>query len=218
MKVAVLGGTGKEGRGLARRMASAGITVSIGSRAEERAKQMAETISQQTGQTVVGHSNWLAAEQADVVFLCVPFGAHQTTLIEIAGVLHGKIVVDVAVPLAAGAPTRYGPPPEGSALGQAQAILEGVCPVVGAFQSIASHSMNADGPLDSDVFILGDDQEAKQTVMELVRRIGAVPVDAGGSEYAPTIEALTPWLIGRNKHYKRPGMGLRLTGLPEEGG
>lgn len=217
MKIAILGGTGKEGKGLARRLARAGLQVIIGSRDGERAGLAARELSQAAGVAVEGCENLEAARRADAAVLCVPFSAHLDTLEQVGGALQGKLLIDVAVPLAPGDPTRYNPPPEGSALAQAQRLLAGVCPVVGAFQSIAARSMNAEGPLDSDVFVLGDDPQAKERAMELVVLAGGRPVDAGGVACAPTIEALTPLLIGLNKRYKRPGIGLRLTGLCLEG-
>lgn len=218
MKVAILGGTGKEGRGLARRLALSGVQVLVGSRDAAKAQALAHELSQATGGSLSGWDNAQAARQADAAVLCVPFSAHQETLGQVAPALAGKLLIDVAVPLAPGDPTRYAPPPEGSALAQAQRLLEGVCPVVGAFQSIAARSMNAEGTLDSHVFVLGDDPQAKRCAMELVRLAGGEPVDAGGTGYASTVEALTPLLIGLNKRYKRPGIGLRLTGLYPEGG
>jgi len=213
MIVAVLGGTGAEGRGLARRLAQSGMEVVIGSRQEEKARLTAEGLAREYGYQVTGATNEAAAAQAHLIVLCVPFSAHRATLTALSTLVEDKIVIDVAVPLAAGAPTRYAPPPAGSALAEAQELLGRTCGVVGAFQTVSAHDMDSGLPLEADVLITGDDADAKKVVLEIVKLMGARGVDMGGLAEAPSVEALTPLLIGMNKRYRKRGIGIRFVGL-----
>ena len=216
LTVAVLGGTGNEGAGLVLRWAHAGYRVVIGSRSAERAAAKAEELNAVLGNEVIeGQGNVEAATAADIVVLSVPYGAHQATLEAVKNAVQGKILVDVTVPLA--------PPkirtvhiPEGvSACLEAQAFLGDDVRVVAAFQNVGSaHLQDLDHPLDLDILVCGNDADAKNDVVQLIKAIdGARGIDAGPLANAVAAEALTPVLLYINKRYKVAGAGIRITGL-----
>ncbi|MGV6873588.1 NADPH-dependent F420 reductase [Pseudochelatococcus sp. B33] len=212
MTIAILGGTGPQGQGLALRFARSGITVVLGSRDEARGADVAGELNARlaaTGQPFVpitGSDNLAAARAAErIVILAVPFAAHEATLETIRPALSGKILVDVVVPLAAGNPRLYGPPPEGSATEAAQKLLgEGVA-VVGALHNVSAHSLNdLDSAINCDVLVCGDDAGAKEEVSALVARLGVQTYDAGPATSARCVEAITPLLIRLNISKKVP--------------
>jgi len=213
--VAVLGGTGKEGSGLALRWAHAGYKVVIGSRTAEKAETAAAELTEKlTDGVITGVDNATAAEQADVVVLSVPYSAHKSTLESVKDKLTGKIVVDVTVPMA--------PPnittakiPEGTAAGlEAQALLGDKVKVVSAFQNVSAvHLKKLEEPVHCDVLVTGDDADAKEQVITLVEAAGMRGVDAGPLANAVVAEALTPVLLYINKKYSVKGSGIRITGL-----
>ncbi len=216
LTVAVVGGTGKEGAGLALRWAHGGYRVLIGSREAAKADMKAQELNEVLGQDVVhGMSNVDAAAAADVVVITVPYAAHEMILELIKDAAQGKIVVDVTVPLLP-PHVRIVYVPEGKAASlEAQAILgDGAC-VVAAFQNIsASHLNDLRHPVNSDVLYCGDDEEAKNDVLQLIEAIdGMRGIDAGPLVNAVAIEALTPVLLYINKRYKISGAGIRITGL-----
>lgn len=215
MIIAILGGTGKEGAGLALRWAKAGHRVIIGSRDPARAASRAVEMNRLAGgQTVEGMSNLLAAQAGEVVVLTVPYAGQRALLEEVRGALTGKVVVDTVVPLDPTNPRRYTVPPAGSAAQEAQALLP-ESKVVAAFHHIAAHELAELGrPVDSDLLVAGNDKAAKQQVLELGQSMGLRSYDVGGLEQAQTLERLTPLLIGLNIRYKSKRGGIRITGFP----
>jgi NADPH-dependent F420 reductase len=218
--VAVVGGTGEEGRGLAVRLAIAGHPVVIGSRDAARASAAAyETAALVAaageGASITGATNADAVAAAELVIITVPFEAHHDTLTVLAPALAGKTVVDAVVPMR----FERGPRPvdveEGSAAEQAAAILAGL-PVCGAFHNVAAASLlDLTHTLDDNVLVTGDDAEAKTRVRALVDEIaGLRSVDAGPLRFSRFVEGLTILLVGINGRYKAHA-GVRIAGLPQ---
>lgn len=214
MKIAVLGGTGKEGSGLALRWANAGHDVMIGSRDADKATRVAEELNLALGDgRITGADNASAASSADVVVLTVPYAAHKDTLTSVKDVLQGKVLVDVTVPINANDFLRVAVAPGGSASKEAQAIVADGTRVVTAFQNIsATHLKKLDAVVDCDVLVCGDDEAAKQIGMQLVADAGMKAWDAGPLDNAVVVEGLTPILLGINKRHKIKGAGIRITG------
>jgi 8-hydroxy-5-deazaflavin:NADPH oxidoreductase len=214
--IAIVGGTGPEGSGLAQRWARAGETVVIGSRSVERAAAAATSISGQ----VSGAENSAACASADIVVLTVPFEAHAETLKHLKPALRpGQILVDTTVPLAAsvgGRATRVLGVWQGSAAQQAAELVpEGVA-VVAAFHNISSELLRGNDPIDCDVIVCSDDKEAARKIRELARKIpGIRAIDGGKLENARIVEQITALLIGMNIRLKGHS-GIRITGLPPE--
>lgn len=216
MTIAILGGTGEQGPGLALRWAMAGEDVIIGSRSQERAQKVAAEINAELGQTRIrGLENPRAAEAADIVVLTVPYTAHLSTLESVKAQVQGKVFIDVSVPLDPDNPRRMKMPPAGSATEEAQAFLGPDTKVVAAFQNVAAHLLrDPHHTVDCDVLVCGNDAEAKKTVMGLVAKMGLQAYDVGPAESARVVEGLTSMLIRLNIRYKVKGAGIRLTGLP----
>jgi NADPH-dependent F420 reductase len=216
VKIAILGGTGNQGPGLALRWAFAGEEVIIGSRSEERAQATAAELNVELGQEAVrGLENAAAAAEADLAVLTVPYSAHVGTLTVVRNQVHGKILIDVSVPLDPENPRRMKMPPAGSATEEAQALLGEETKVVAAFQNVAAHLLrDPKHAIDCDVLVCGNDVEAKKTVLGLVAKMGMKGFDAGTAESARVVEGLTSILIRLNIRYKVKGVGIRLTGLP----
>jgi len=215
MRIAVLGGTGKEGSGLAIRWALSGYKVIIGSRdAERAATRAAELNTELDGDFFTGMENTEAAATGDLIVLSVPYSAHRKTLESVKDHLNGKILIDVTVPLQPPA-VRTVHLPEGKAAGiEAQAFLGDDVRVVSAFQNISYIKLkNPDEDVNCDVLICGNDVEAKAEVIKLVEAAGMQGFDAGPIENAIAVEALTPVLLYLNKAYKVKSSGIRLTGL-----
>lgn len=214
LTLAVLGGTGKEGPGLAYRWARAGYHVLIGSRAQEKAEAAAAALNQRLGEEVVhGLLNKDAARQCNIAVLTVPYSAHRATLESLRSALMGKILVDVTVPLGADI-TRVSMPPAGSASLEAQEILGPDVQVVAAFQNISSVHLADDHPIPCDVLVCGDSPAAREQVLHLVEAAGLTGWDAGPLQNAPVVEGLTSVLLGINKRYKIRGAGIHITGDP----
>lgn len=207
--LAVLGGTGEQGRGLARRFALAGHRVVLGSRSAQRAEDDAAGLPE----GVTGADNESAAAQADVVIVAVPYDGHRDLLVELEAVLAGKVVVDCVNPLGFDKQGAYAlPVEEGSAAQQAAAVLPD-SRVVGAFHHVSAVLLldEAVGTLDTDVLVLGDDREATDLVQALVARIpGMRGIFAGRLRNAHQVEALTANLISVNRRYTAHA-GLRVT-------
>lgn len=213
--IAIIGGTGKEGKGLAYRWAKAGYEIIIGSRSEEKAQLAASELADllPAGSKITGMVNPLAASKGDVVVLTVPFAAHRDTLVSIVAGLQGKILVDVSVPLVPPKVTRVQMPPEGSAAQQAQAILgEGVS-VVSAFQNISYEHLLNDEEIECDVLVCGNGKSARQVVLKLVQAAGLKGWDAGPIENSMVVEGLTSILIGINKNHGVDSAGIKITGV-----
>jgi NADPH-dependent F420 reductase len=211
MKVAILGGTGPQGRGLALRLARAGVHVIVGSRDAERAAQIAGELNvklqgQEGATTIGGVDNANAVRAAErLVMLAVPYSAHDETIRSISALLVDKVLVDLVVPLAPGNPRAVAMPREGSATEAAQALVGGSIPVVGALHNVSAKALNdLDRSINCDVLIVGDSSEAKEEVAALIRRLDVMVYDAGPAENARCIEAITPILIRLNMSKKVP--------------
>lgn len=211
-KIAVLGGTGNQGYGLALRWGHAGHTVQIGSRDAGRAADAAAEIGHPN---VSGTDNATASEAADIVVLTVPFSAQQPTLESVKASLQGKILVDVTVPLVPPKVMRVQMPAEGSAAQLAQNIVGDGVKVVSAFQNVsAEHLRELDHEIDCDVLVAGDDKDARQVVVDLAADAGMKAWHVGALVNAAAAESLTSLLIFMNKRYKIPGAGIRISGTP----
>ncbi|WP_114954853.1 NADPH-dependent F420 reductase [Sphingosinicella terrae] len=213
--LAVLGGTGKEGRGLALRWAHAGYPVVVGSRSPERAREAAAGLNDRLGRTaVVGTGNEEAARQGEIVILAVPYSVQLPTAEEVAPALPGKILIDVTVPLVPPAVSRVQLPSAGSAVLALQARLGSGVRVVSAFQNIsAEHLQSLDHPIDCDVLVCGDDPAAAETVVAMAAEIGMRAFHAGPLANSAATEAMTSVLIALNRRYKARSAGIRITGI-----
>ena len=215
MTIAVLGGTGKEGKGLAYRWAKAGYRVLIGSRSEEKARAAAQELSSLLGGKAVveGMTNLAAAQKADVAVLTVPYAAHRETLESVKDALKGKLLIDVTVPLVPPKVTKVQMPPAGSAAQEAQAILGPDVPLASAFQNISYEHLISDEPAACDVLVTGTGKEAREQAIGLVAAAGLTGWDAGPIENSVVAEGLTSVLIHINKQYGSTHAGIKLTGV-----
>lgn len=203
MTIAIIGGTGPQGKGLALRFARAGVPVALGSRDAARAQEIAEELTgllPEGSASITGHDNLGAVEKADeMVILAVPWSGHNATLEAIKPNLTGKILVDIVVPLAADDPKKVDMPPEGSATEAAQAIVGPDIPVVGALHNVSAVTLNTlEWDINCDVLVCGAKLEPRKKVMELVEKLGVRAYNAGGADAARCIEAITPILIRIN--------------------
>lgn len=212
--VAILGGTGKEGPGLAMRWANAGYTILIGSRQAEKAQATAQEINQTLGiQTVQGYENAAAARQAQICVLTVVQSAHQEALSGLKEALQGKILVDATARVDFRDPKPPTPP---AAARQAQELLGDGVRVAAAFQNVPAAALRKlDQPLHSDVLVCADDLDAAQAVIQLAQDGGMKAYYAGGLDNALVVEGLTALLISLNKHYKTKTASIRVAGLAE---
>ncbi len=215
--IAVLGGTGKEGFGLALRWARAGYRVIIGSRDAARAEQAAGEIARAaSGAELRGMENRDAAVAADIVVLTVPYAAQQATLEGVRDALDGKILIDVTAPLVPPKVGRVQLPAGGSAVAAAQQLLGDKVRVVSAFQNVsATHLGDLDHDIDCDVLVCGDDRAAREEAIRLAEAAGMRGWHAGPVVNSAAAEALTSVLVSINRAYKIPGAGIRITGTPK---
>lgn len=218
MRVAIVGGTGKEGRGLALRWARAGHEVRLGSRDAARADAVARELTQspalRAGAAIHGSDNASAVRDADAVILSVPYTAHQDTLRALAPGLAGKLLIDITVPLAPPRVREVHLPAGESAALQAQALLGPEVQVVAALHHVsAAHLADVEHEIDCDVLVCGDDVEARSKAMLLLGDLGARVLDAGPLRNAIALESMTPVLLHLNQRYGTTGCGLRVTGL-----
>ncbi|MEP7134328.1 MAG: NADPH-dependent F420 reductase [Chloroflexota bacterium] len=212
--IAVLGGTGKEGKGLAYRWAKAGYRVMIGSRSSERAVTTASEIMELTemSATVVGMSNHEAAQNANIVVIAVPYAAHRETLESVKDHLKGKLLIDVTVPLVPPKVTKVQMPAAGSAAQEAQEIVGEGVEVVAAFQNISHEHLLTDDDVECDVLVTGTSKEARAEALTLVEAAGLTGWDAGPIENSVVVEGLTSVLININKQYGSTHAGIKITG------
>lgn len=220
MKIALLGGTGPQGRGLALRWALAGVDVVVGSRDHERGQRIGEELQERLGDApgkIVGMSNAAAVAEADeFVVLATPFAGHEPTLTSLKDALVGKILVDVVVPLAEGNAKKYDPPPEGSATEQAVRILGEDIPVVGAIHNISAYVLDkVDLPINCDVLMCGNSKEAKDKATPLVEKLGVNVYNCGLAVSARAIEHMTAILIRLNGSKATPFKHAGLKIWPE---
>jgi NADPH-dependent F420 reductase len=214
--IAILGGTGALGMGLAARWARAGHRVILGSRTPEKAVAAAAGLASDTSGAVSGASNVEAVADADVVVVAVPYSNHAAILAEVRDAARGKIVVDAAVPLQPPKVSVVHLPPEGSAAVAAQRILGEGVRVTSAFHNVSAGKLREPGPIECDILVFGDDREARETVVALVGSAGLRGVDGGALANSVAAEAMTAVLIGINRRHKVPGAGIRITGLPQD--
>ncbi|GAB6056406.1 NADPH-dependent F420 reductase [Methanobacterium alkalithermotolerans] len=223
MKVAIIGGTGDQGFGLALRFAKAGEKVLLGSRDIKKAENTVNIIHNMLKgeelECIQGMTNQQAAQKGDLVILTVPLQAQKVTLRSIKDHLEGKILVDATVPLETcigGSSTRYVDLWEGSAAERtAEFLKEKETTIVSAFNNISSSSLtNIKEDVKCDCLVSGDDAESKNKVMELAEKIpGVRAIDCGPLENARIVEKITPLLITLNIKNKTRLAGLRITGL-----
>jgi len=224
MKIAIIGGTGGQGLGIAIRFVQIGEDVIIGSRTMEKAQaavdKIKELLEKEEIPNLKAAENPDAAKEADVLVLTVPLAAQRATLLSIKEGAAGKILMDATGPLESaigGSPTRCLYLPEGAASERAQKILPETN-VICAFNNISSGAlMNYNEPIDCDCLISGDNQESKITVAKLIEKIpGVQVVDCGPLERAQIIEKITPLLIGLNIKKTCKDAGIRITGIDPE--
>jgi 8-hydroxy-5-deazaflavin:NADPH oxidoreductase len=206
--IAVIGGTGKLGSAIARRLAKAGRKVIIGSRSAQSAAQAAAEL----GFGLTGLTNVAAASAGNLVIVTVPFAAQEATLREIAPHVAGKIVVDTTVPLVPPKVMRVQLPPEGSAAQRAQKLLGPGVTVVSAFHNVAAHKLATDQDIACDVLVFGDDKDARAKVAALVELTGLRGIQGGALANSAAAEAMTSVLIFINKTYQVDGAGITITG------
>jgi 8-hydroxy-5-deazaflavin:NADPH oxidoreductase len=207
--IAVIGGTGHLGKGIARRLAKAGHDVTIGSRAAEKA----EGIAAEMGLGTKGASNDDAAQGKDVVIVTVPYENQEATLRQIRDKVGGAIVVDTTVPLVPPKVMRVQLPAAGSAAAEAREHLGPDVRFVTAFHNVAAHILDTDAKVDCDVLVFSDDVEARNTVVGLVGDMELRGLSGGALVNSAAAEAITSLLIYMNKTYKADGAGIRFTGL-----
>lgn len=210
--IAILGGTGNEGPGLALRWASAGYKIIIGSRQVEKAKATAEELNNILGGNyIIGMQNNEAAKSADISVLTVVQSAHQPALKSLKEALKGKILVDATARVEFRDPKPPSPP---AAAEIAQEILGSDVRVVAAFQNVPAHALKKlEEPIASEVLVCADDVQAAQDVMQLAEDGGMKAYYAGLLTNAVTVEGLTALLISINKYYKKRTASIRITGL-----
>jgi hypothetical protein len=218
--IAMIGGTGPAGMGLALRWARAGETIIIGSREADRAHRAAAAVGQRAGPQarVSGMENTFACAAADILMLTVPFEGQASLLKRLRPAMTaGSILIDATVPLAAGVGGRASRTLgvwQGSAAEQAAEIVPAEVSVVAAFHNVSAELLGGDAPLDCDVIVCSDDPDAAQLTRELAVKIpGVRAIDGGKLENARIVEQITALLIGLNARHKGHA-GIRITGLP----
>src|SRR5579859_3236881 len=221
--IAILGGTGPEGMGLANRLARAGEHIVIGSRDAARAQDAARQLRDGAGSAaqIDGAENAGAAAQCDVAVLTLPFSGQAALLKQLKNVWKpGTVVIDTTVPLAAtvgGSATRVIGVWQGSAAEQTKELLPAGVSVAAAFQNLGAELLSKDENVDCDILVCSDDDKAKQIAFELVEKIpGARALNGGKLENARIVESLTALLVGINMRYKVHSAGIRFTGLPSK--
>jgi hypothetical protein len=215
MKIAILGGTGKEGMGIGYRWAKAGHAITIGSRQESKALDAAVKLQAMLGNEIkiAGKENLEAAKEAELLVLTVPFNAHKAMCEYIKEASQGKIVIDVTVPLVPPKVTKVQMPPAGSATLEAKEIFGENTSVVAAFQNISYEHLVEDGEVACDVLVTGDSKASREAVIKLVQEAGLVGIDAGPIENSVVVEGLTSILIGINKQFGINDAGIKITGI-----
>ena len=218
--IAIIGGTGKEGKGLAYRWVKAGYPVIIGSRYAEKAQnavnELAEKLTEAQRSLLSGKENVEAVKAAQVTVLTVPYQFHKEILTTLKDTLAGKFLLDVTVPLIPPKVTTVHVPPEGSTSLQAQKLLGEDCRVLSAFQNISFELLLSDNEIECDVLVTGVDKESRLLGMRLVKAAGLHAWNAGPLENSIVAEGLTSILIRINKQAKTLSAGLRITGVPRD--
>ena len=214
LTIAVLGGTGKEGKGLGYRWAKAGYQVLIGSRYSEKAVTVASEIMEllEGESSVVGTTNLEAAQQADIIVVTVPYSGHREILESVKDALKGKLVIDTTVPLVPPKVSKVQMPAAGSAAQEAKEILGDNVEVVAAFQNVSYEHLLGDEEVECDVLVTGSSKKARQEALTLVEAAGLIGWDAGPIENSVVVEGLTSVLININKQYGSTHAGIKITG------
>jgi len=214
MRIGIVGGTGKQGSGLAMRWARVGHTIAVGSREVAKARAHAAELVNRGHTGIEGGDNAWAAATAEVLVLTVPYEAHRATLESIVGLASGKVVIDVTVPLQPPKVSRVHLPPGQAAALEAQEILGASTPVAAALHHVsAAHLADPSREIECDVLVAADHARAKSVTLDLVRDLGLRGLDAGPLVNAVALESLTPVLIHLNRTYKSPGAGILFTNL-----
>ena len=218
MRIAVLGGTGKEGKGLAYRWGKAGYRVLIGSRAPERAVTAASEIMEllEGSGSLVGLTNLEAAQQADIIVISVPYAAHRETLESVKEALQGKLLIDVTTPLVPPKVSKVQMPAAGSAAQESKEILGEGAEVAAAFQNVSHEHLLGDDDVDCEVLVTGTSKEARAEALKLVEAAGLTGWDAGPIENSVVVEGLTSVLININKQYGSTHAGIKITGASQK--
>jgi NADPH-dependent F420 reductase len=216
MKIGIVGGTGREGRGLGVRWAKAGHDVFIGSRQAEKGAAKAAEFSEEFGVSLRGGDNVAACNHAELIVVTVPYSAHRATFESIKNAVGDKIIVDITVPVQPPKVRSVNLPDGQSAALEARALLNEGTRLVAALHHISSeHLSNPEHTFDCDVLVCGDDKEARAAVIALISNLGLRGIDAGVLKNAIALESLTPVLLHINRRYKSVGSGIRITGIPE---
>jgi NADPH-dependent F420 reductase len=215
MKIGIIGGTGKEGRGLALRWSAAGHEVTLASRDAERGAAVAAELSASSGRAIAGGGFDDALATAEVLLVAVPYSGQGDTYRQLAGRIGDRIVIDITVPLAPPKVTQVALPPGHSAALEAQAILGDEGKLVATLHHVSStHLGDLEHEMEGDVLVCGNDRAAVETVIGLIGDLGARGIDAGNLVNAVALESMTPVLLYINRRYKAAGAGMKLTGLP----
>jgi len=214
--IAILGGTGKEGKGLAYRWTKAGYRIIIGSRLQEKAQMAAEELRAliHSSGEIQGLSNDEAARQADLLVLTVPYSAHKSMCEQMKDAAQGKIVIDVTVPLVPPKITKVQMPAAGSASLEAQQIFGEGVQVITAFQNISYEHLLNNEDVNCDVLVCGGKKADRAMVIKLIQDAGMVGWDAGVIENSVVVEGLTSVLLGLNRQFGVESAGIRITGIP----
>lgn len=215
LTIAILGGTGKEGKGLAYRWARAGYKLLIGSRSLEKAVKAAEEVSMMLGgqASIVGLENQDAAKAADIIVLTVPYAAHRATLESVKEYVQGKLFIDVTVPIVPPKVSTVQMPEAGSAAQESRQILGDGVEVCAAFQNISHELLLEGNDVECDVLVTGTSKGARAETITLVNAAGMAAWDAGPIENSVVVEGLTNVLIGINKKYGSTHAGIKITGI-----
>jgi NADPH-dependent F420 reductase len=218
--IAIIGGTGKEGKGLAYRWVKAGYNVIIGSRNAEKAQSAVDEISEmlddQQRSRLSGDENSAAVKQCQLAVLTVPFAFHKDILSALKADLAGKYLIDVTVPLVPPKVSTVQVPPEGSAALQAQQLLGEETAVISAFQNISFGLLLSDEKIDCDVLVCGIDKEAREVGQMMVKAAGLTAWNAGPLENSIVAEGFTSVLIRINKQAGTKNAGIKITGVPRD--
>ena len=216
-RIAIIGGTGKEGKGLAYRWAKAGYEVCIGSRKREKAEDAIKEIAsmEKSGQkfSLIAAENEEAAKWGEIIVLTIPYAFHEDMLLQLKPFLQGKLFVDVTVPLVPPKVSIIQVPEEGSVALKSQKILGDDVQVISAFQNISFELLLKDDPIECDVLLCGSDKAAREVGMQLVSDVGLNVWDAGPLENAIIAEGLTSILIRINKKFNTHSAGIKITGI-----
>lgn len=214
-RIGILGGTGKEGGGLAARLAFAGHSVTIGSRDADKARACADELLQLNRLKIDAADNRQAIATSDIAILTVPYSAQLSTLADVKDALQGKILIDATVPLIPPKVAQVQLPREGSAAVAAQSLLGSGVRVVSAFQNVSAHHLrDLSHPVDCDVIVCGDDPAACEIVLGIIGSIRLRGFYGGPLCNSAAVDALTSILITINRRYKVSASGIRITGVP----